>query len=160
MKFDQRFLVWVMWNSSGILYFGQDLFVVLNFIPELNYTYFIPEWDFTCKHKFYHPMMSFIPGWDLILVSCKQLPKIEVQVDAKKKNAQACFSSNHHSSRCYSSCNTCSNNNVLSLLRQFITQRLGLPELLAEALSLYILISLYLHMYALSRISGKFWSTY
>lgn len=85
MKFDQRFLVWVMWNSSGILYFGQDLFVVLNFIPELNYTYFIPEWDFTCKHKFYHPMMSFIPGWDLILVSCKQLPKIEVQVDAKKK---------------------------------------------------------------------------
>ena len=66
-------------------------------------------------------MIKFTQEGDFITVMCKQSLKIEVQLDAKNK-AHACSNCNHHS-RYYSSCIRCSNNNVLSLLKQFITRK-------------------------------------
>ena len=85
-------------------------------------TEFHPGMRFTSKQKFFHPTMSFIAGWDFAFIICKQPPKIEVQTDAKNK-VHTCSNNSHYSSRYYSSCITCYINDVFSILKQSITQK-------------------------------------
>ena len=93
---------------------------------------FHPRMRFTCTQKFFHP------GW----VSSRS--SIEVQIDTKNKT-QTCSSCNHQLSRYYSSCITCSNN-VLSLLKQFITQKVRSTRIFVKSV-LFGVLTFWFHVF-------------
>ena len=90
----------------------------------------VSSWDeIYCKQNFFF----------FIKVAWKQPLKEEVQINAKNK-AHICSSCNHHSSRYYSSYVTCFNNNVVSLLNQFITQKVRSNRIFGKS-ALFIVLT-------------------
>ena len=62
-----------------------------------------------------------------------------LKIDAQKQEAQTCSNSNHNSSRYYTPCLTCSNNNVLSLLKRFNTKKVRSTRIFSKrALFLFL----------------------
>ena len=48
-----------------------EVFFQIKFHLGMKFYLFHPGMKLTCKQKFFHPRTSFIPGWDLVLVTWK-----------------------------------------------------------------------------------------
>ena len=64
---------WEKWEILLCFHHTQrEVFFQIKFHPEMIFYLFHPGMKLTCKHKFFHPWMSFIPGWDFTSVTCKR----------------------------------------------------------------------------------------
>ena len=66
-----------------------EVFFQINFHPAMKFYSFHPEMKLTCKQNFFHPRISFIPGWDFISITCKRtLSDIDLILDDPKSDGQ------------------------------------------------------------------------
>ena len=130
---------WTTTINLDSCFHSQRFLIQIEFHPGLKLYKFLPGMRFRCKQKIFQFGMSFMLGWDIISVTCKQPLELEIQIDAKNRRltpvpvAIPIFVDITVSALRVSI--------IMSLvfLSNWSIKRLGLPELLGRVLSLLFL---------------------